>query len=230
MAGEHPTTGTTPGDKGRFEGYDVVAQQEYWDPVTTDLVKGRLEGGRGELRYFTESEAETASALLDIILGQHDDPKVPVLQMVDARLAAGETDGWRYEEMPEDGDAWRQTLSGLDEDANEAFGRRFHECSTEQQGDLLQGMQDVKSWHGLPAEHVWSLWTRYGCAAFYSHPWAWNEIGFGGPAYPRGYKVLRVGWREPWERGERESEDPVPWMNKVESARRFHEVRTRSES
>ena len=22
---------------------------------------------------------------------------------------------------------------------------------------------------------------------FYAHPWAWNEIGFGGPAYPRGY-------------------------------------------
>ena len=30
-------------------------------------------------------------------------------------------------------------------------------------------------------------------AAFYSHPWAWNEIGFGGPAYPRGYARLGVG-------------------------------------
>ena len=28
-------------------------------------------------------------------------------------------------------------------------------------------------------------------AGFYSHPWAWNEIGFGGPAYPRGY--MRTG-------------------------------------
>ena len=38
-------------------------------------------------------------------------------------------------------------------------------------------------------------------AAFYSHPWAWNEIGFGGPAYPRGY--MRLGptsTREPFER------------------------------
>ena len=26
---------------------------------------------------------------------------------------------------------------------------------------------------------------------FYSHPWAWNEIGFGGPAYPQGY--MRLG-------------------------------------
>ena len=36
-------------------------------------------------------------------------------------------------------------------------------------------------------------------SAFYSHPWAWNEIGFGGPAYPRGYARLGVGQRESWE-------------------------------
>ena len=33
-------------------------------------------------------------------------------------------------------------------------------------------------------------------SAFYSHPWAWNEIGFGGPAYPRGYARFGVGQRE----------------------------------
>ena len=51
--------------------------------------------------------------------------------------------------------------------------------------------QDADRWHGFDAKHVWSLWTRYACAAFYSHPWAWNEIGFGGPAYPRGLQEHR---------------------------------------
>jgi hypothetical protein len=36
-------------------------------------------------------------------------------------------------------------------------------------------------------------------AAFYSHPWAWSEIGFGGPAYPRGFARLGAGQREQWE-------------------------------
>ena len=47
--------------------------------------------------------------------------------------------------------------------------------------------------------------------AFYSHPWAWNEIGFGGPAYPRGYMRLRPGERagEPFERAARPATDPV---------------------
>jgi hypothetical protein len=53
---------------------------------------------------------------------------------------------------------------------------------------------------------------RAALAAFYSHPWAWNEIGFGGPAYPRGYMRLQVGvhGREPHEASEAFDVDPVP--------------------
>jgi hypothetical protein len=46
-------------------------------------------------------------------------------------------------------------------------------------------------------------------AEFYSHPWAWNEIGFGGPAYPRGYARLGIGLREGWEGEEQFDVDPV---------------------
>ncbi|HZC53738.1 MAG TPA: hypothetical protein VE441_14735, partial [Mycobacterium sp.] len=62
---------------------------------------------------------------------------------------------------------------------------------------------DSKPWHDYPAAHVWSLWTRYACTAFYSHPWSWNEIGFGGPAYPRGYLNLGIDRREHWEVADR---------------------------
>jgi hypothetical protein len=47
-------------------------------------------------------------------------------------------------------------------------------------------------------------------AEFYSHPWSWNEIGFGGPAYPRGF--MRIGplaVREPFEKRGAADEDPV---------------------
>ena len=46
-------------------------------------------------------------------------------------------------------------------------------------------------------------------AAFYSHPWSWNEIGFGGPAYPRGYTRLATGMREAWEAQRGVGADPV---------------------
>jgi hypothetical protein len=76
----------------------------------------------------------------------------------------------------------------------------------------------------LPAQHVWSLWTRYACTAFYSHPWAWNEIGFGGPAYPRGYLNLGVDAREKWEHAGASAQDPVPFAVGVERAATEHEA------
>ena len=52
----------------------------------------------------------------------------------------------------------------------------------------------------IDASRAWSVVMRAVLAAFYSHPWAWNEIGFGGPAYPRGYMRLQPGpaGREPY--------------------------------
>ena len=63
---------------------------------------------------------------------------------------------------------------------------------------------------------------RYACTAFYAHPWAWNEIGFGGPAYPRGYKHLALGGREPWEVAEHDADDPVPWAERADAAKTRH--------
>ncbi len=218
------TPAATPGGEGRFDGYDVLAQSPFWDPVTAEVVLDRTRRVPA-LAFFSSAEADVARALLDLMLANHAEPRVPVVEMVDRRLFEGETDGWRYEDMPEDGEAWRRSLRFLDEDARRAFQAGFAHCTLDQQGRIVQGVQDSEEWHGLPGKHVWSLWTRYGCAAFYAHPWAWNEIGFGGPAYPRGYKVLHPGWREPFEVAERDAEDPVPWSERVEQAERAHEVR-----
>ena len=37
---------------------------------------------------------------------------------------------------------------------------------------------------------------------YYAHPTAWNEIGFGGPASPRGYVRMDFDRRDPWEAAE----------------------------
>jgi hypothetical protein len=218
-------TGTTPGDKGRFIGYDVVGQAQHWDQVTQGVVLRRL-GPPAPLRFFTESEGASARCLLDRLLGQ-DDPRIDVLADIDSRLALEVTDGWHYADLPEDGQAWRDTLAHLDADAVQQHGRSFAELTALQQMGLVQQVQDRSgdSWHGLPAKQVWSLWTRYACASFYGHPWAWNEIGFGGPAYPRGYKNLGPGRREPYERPEVDPRDPIPWADKVEEARKVHLAR-----
>ena len=189
----------TPQNKGRYPGFDVLAQVDAWDDVTAGAVLARLSHPTA-LAFFTPEEVAVVSPLLDLLLAQDGEPRVPVLEMVDERLALAETDGWHYDELPEDGDAWRQSLALLDDDARTEFGQGFAELDRERQAVLVQAVQDTDGkWHRFEAEHIWSLWTRYACTAFYSHPWSWNEIGFPGPAYPRGYLNPGLDAPERWE-------------------------------
>jgi hypothetical protein len=216
-------TGLTPGGQGRFTGFDVLSQASTWDPVTAGVVLRRL-GPPSPLRFFTPPEEAIANPLLDLLLDQWDEPKVPVLAMIDERLTEDRTDGWHYADLPEDGQAWRESLAALNQATIDRHGHPFPECRSAAQAAIVQQVVDAGDgdWRGLPAAHVWSLWTRYATTAFYAHPWAWNEIGFGGPAYPRGYKNIGLDKREPWETRERDAHDPIPWAERVEAARRRH--------
>jgi hypothetical protein len=199
------------GGGDRFPGLDVIGQARHWDSVTADLVTARLRPPSG-LAFFTANQAASVGILLNLLTGQQDNQEISILHMVDARLAAGETDGWRYRDMPEDGQAWRETLACLDEDAVARCGTTFADAPEDDQLALIQAVQDLaaKDWHELNAAHVWSLWTRYACTALYAHPLAWQEIGFSGPAYPRGYKNTGVDKLEPFEvRDTRPSGDPI---------------------
>jgi len=187
---------------GRFPGFEVLDQAPHWDQVTKDLIEARVRPSPPAVTFFNDNERGCAHALLNDLTGQdRDDAPVPVTRMVEARLAAGETDGWRYDDMPEDGQAWRDTLGYLDADAQDRCGTSFADAAEADRHRLIQAVQDGsgEDWHGLPAKHVWSLWTRYACTALYAHPDAWAEIGFPGPAYPRGYKNIGVDKLEPYE-------------------------------
>ena len=98
-------TGVTPGGQGRFRGYDVLAQLSTWDSVTAGVVLRRL-GPPRPLRFFSPA----------------DEPKMPVLAMIDERLTEDSTDGWHYADMPTDGEAWYRTLSFLNADATAMYG------------------------------------------------------------------------------------------------------------
>jgi hypothetical protein len=199
----------TPGGVAhRFPGFDVLAQADRWDPVTAGVVLSRV-GPQPPLRFFTPAQEAIARPLLDLILDQQEEPRVPVFEMVDQRLAELVTDGWRYDDLPPDPQAWRDSLEALDEDALSEHARAFSRCPLEAQEALLSALlaRGDQPWHDMRADRVWSLWSRYACTAFYSHPWAWNEIGFPGPAYPRGYKNPGINAREPFEVVDRGDDD-----------------------
>jgi hypothetical protein len=224
--GQRHPSGTTPGSpQPRFPGYDVMAQRPNWDEETAAVVVARL-GPAPPLRFFDEDEEPTARALVDRLLGQDDEPRVPAFELLDARLSEHQGDGYRFEDMPEDWDVWHRSIQGLDADCRDRFQAPFHALAMEDQMDVVEGVRTATgNWHGMPAGRAFSVLMRYVCTAFYSHPWAWNEIGFGGPAYPRGYVNLGLDRRETWERREVDAEDPIPWVDRTEAARKAHAVK-----
>jgi hypothetical protein len=196
---------------GRYPHYDVLTQVDHWDDVTRRVVLDRVENVP-PIRFFTRDEVHTLKAFCDIATAQDEEPRIPVLSYIDEKLHSGVGDGWQHEDLPGDGEVWRIVARGLDE----AAGGSYAEASEEDRVLIVHrfskaGLRDGV-WGELNVERAWGVVMRYVVQAFYSHPWAWNEIGFGGPAYPRGYSAFgspHLGEREPWEAVESVHYDPV---------------------
>jgi len=204
--------GVTPQMHGRYPDYNVLDEADHWDPVTRKVVMERVEQ-TPPIRFFTGSEAQTLGAFCDVVTAQDREPKVPVLNMVDAKLHAGQLDGFQYHDMPDDRETWRRVAQGLDQAAAHHGASSFGAAPVEVQREIVagfaQGEPEGEVWDDLPPSKAWSVVMRMVLSEFYSHPWAWNEIGFGGPAYPRGYARFGIGQREWWEGDEATDVDPV---------------------
>jgi hypothetical protein len=194
--------GVTPQMHGRYPDYDVLDEINHWDEATKRVVLDRVDNVP-PICFFTEPEARTLGTFCDVVMAQDRDPKIPVLNMVDAKLFAGQLDGFRFDGMPDDRETWRRVATGLDAGARQHGASDFAGASHEVQRNVIDafsaGELRGEVWHELDPKKAWSVVMRAVLSAFYSHPWAWNEIGFGGPAYPRGYARLGAGQRESWE-------------------------------
>jgi hypothetical protein len=197
---------------GRYPDYNVLDEAEHWDEVTRSLVMERVDKVP-PIRFFTAPEVVTLGRFCDLVMAQDREPKIPVLNMVDAKLFEGELDGFQYADMPDDRETWRRVAAGLDTASRQHGASDFAGASEEVQKRVIDAFADGslhgQVWDELPPAKAWKVVTRAILSAFYSHPWAWNEIGFGGPAYPRGYSRFGVGQREWWEAAPAFEQDPV---------------------
>lgn len=212
--------GTTPQMIGRYPDYDVLSETRHWDEVTRRVVLDRVENVP-PIRFFDDAEARTLKAFCDVVTDQHEEPRIPVLSYVDEKLANGQRDGWQYHDLPDDDEVWRRTARGLDDEARKLTFTSFADAPLEAQHGIVHRFSRAELYGGIWAtmnvSRAFSVVMRYVAQAFYSHPWAWNEIGFGGPAYPRGYGAFgspELGEREHWEGEEALHVDPVRDVSK----------------
>lgn len=199
---------------GYYPGFSTLSQQAFWDEATRSVVLRRVHEVP-PIRFFTTEEARLMQAVIDHVLPQDDRDDahtVPILNVIDERLYAGRIDGYRYEDMPPDREAHRLGLRAIDMIAREVFGAPFVELQPDLQERVLLSIHDCEPpaahdiFARMPCKRYWMLLVQDCVEAYYAHPYAWDEIGFGGPAYPRGYMRLEGGKPEPWERDEQRYE------------------------
>jgi hypothetical protein len=191
---------------GPYPGYDVLAKwpTPSFDDTTRAVLARRLAPPPAP-RFFRGEAFRLLQAVVDRLLPQEDRAApIPVAAWIDARLADGRGEGYRNEHMPPQAEAWRLGLAGLDAEARRRFGRGFADLPAGDQDATLRGVQagevEPAVWGGMDAARFFRdglLKTAAGL--YYAHPTAWSEIGFGGPASPRGYVRLGFGERDPWE-------------------------------
>ncbi len=196
---DEPSPVTSP-----YASYDVLAK---WDTVSFDdatrTVLHRRLHDTPSRRFFTADEFAVLEVACARLLATAPG-RPPIANWIDDDLAHGRSEGFRAPDWPPHDVAWRLGLGGLQAEARRRFGRAFAELDGAQQDGTLRAVQagdgDTRAFGGLPPDRFFrDLLLRTAVAHFYSRPEAWSEIGFGGPASPRGYVRLQLDRRDPWE-------------------------------
>lgn len=190
----------------RYPGYDVLAKRytPSWNEKTRRVIDQRLAMPR-EPRFLTVDEWQTLEALCARIVPQpRARPQVPLAAFVDEKLHSDRRDGSRDARLPPLREAWRRGLAALNAEARERHGGPFHTLEPTEQDALLRaahgGTLTHAAWGDMPSKLFFTKRVlRDVVTAYYGHPTGWSEIGFGGPASPRGYVRMDFDRRDPWE-------------------------------
>ena len=200
--------------RDRYPGYDVADKRSTpsWNDATRNALDKRLAVHPGP-RFLDAAAFATLQALCDRILPQEDRAHpVPLAAYVDDKLWLDKRAGFRNARLPPIRDAWSLGLAALEAEAQSAYSRAYAALDAASQdaliGKMAAGELHDAAWGDMPCalfftERVMAEIPR----AYYAHPAAWNEIGFGGPASPRGYVRLDFDKRDPWEAAEAKGGD-----------------------
>ena len=194
----------------RYPGYDVLSKRwtPSWNEATRQVIDRRLAVSR-QPRFFSAAEWRTLNAALR---SDHAATEASAAGSAGG-LCRREDGGWGSRRLSlRAAAASRRGLAARiggarSGSARRPWRRRSLLCGRTQQDELLRQMQrgelTSEAWGGMPCKLFFEHRVIPDIThAYYAHPVAWNEIGFGGPASPRGYVRMQLDRRDPWEAAE----------------------------
>lgn len=175
-----------------------------WNDQTRAVVRRRLDD-IPQRRFLTERQWAVLEAVSNRIVPQPErGHPVEIVPWIDCKLHDNRGPGYRWADLPPMREAWTKGIDSIDAEAGHRHGSPFDQLTGDQQDKLLEDVQngrvELRLWGDLPPNGFFTrLLLTEIVALYYAHPLAWDEIGFGGPAGPRGYVRLGFDERDPWE-------------------------------
>jgi len=174
-----------------------LLQGEHVSPATRAVLLDRLDAPPVRTpRFLTPAEFRTLQAACARLL---PDARVDVAGPMDARLAEGKSDGWRYDTMPDDRAAMRAGLAGLDGAAQALAGAAFAGADAPMQDRVLAAVQSGAppgpAW-ALPPQRFFEELLAEATEVFFAHPLAQERIGYAGMADRPGWTRIGLDERE----------------------------------
>ena len=210
------------GDEPFRTPYPSYRVLDKWDTVsfneaTRRVVAHRLDAVPGR-RFLDVDRFALLRAVVDDILPQperSEAERIPVEAFIDEVLEADRGSGTRYADTPTQREAWRRGLDGIEHEAKRRHARSYRDLALAERHALLRAIDDgdvnADVWQGVhPKRFFRSVLLKEAVKIYYAHPAAWNEIGFGGPAAPRGYVRMGANEADPWEATQERTPQSVP--------------------
>jgi pimeloyl-ACP methyl ester carboxylesterase len=169
-------------------------------PRTREVLEARMQTPEVAAGVLSEQQIATLHAMLARVVpqgeaGPEEEPALNLTAYVLDRLTHGNGDGWRYDVLPADAQAYRE---GLDRLASQGFASR----DVAAQDAILNGLAAQKG----SADARWFEEVRADAAvAYMAHPATlarigYSGIGVGGAHTPhQGYITIGPNQREDWE-------------------------------
>ena len=157
-----------------------------------------------EPQFLAPETFRLLEAVAARLFPQPDRPvPIPLAPFVDHRLAEGRADGWRYDALPPDREAYRLGLGGIQEIAKILFQAYFESLTPVQQDKVLEALASTTppgtTWQTLNAGRFFEEMLAELAETYYSHPWAQDEIGYVGYADLPAWTKIGLKEKEPRE-------------------------------
>lgn len=172
---------------------------------TRDALENRLrETDNYQSKFFDAAEFTLLDAVCRrLIVQKTDEEFVDCASFIDVSLSRSESNGWRYDELPNDAETFRRGLEGISETAKIEFDAKFQTLSNARKDEVLTSIQSGKSrgeiWKTLSAKLFFDELLAKTVEVYYAHPFAQERIGYVGMADAPGWTRIKLNELEPRE-------------------------------